>query len=373
MNHTNNPAHEGGEDGELAELGESLQRLRDSIAWLRDGLPRKSGIGVADMVVLERALSSRTQPAAASAAVSQQDVDVLNATIQRLMRQRDKAVAASAAVPEGWKLVSGEAYGQRYVSVVEDKPAGKIIVNAYEQGAPAMFAFLSSLAAAPRAHEAAHGPSLAELTERFEGYDKPEVAGRVSRPAHEGGDAIEPIDLNVERLAEALNGETYTIPRTLGREEVRAFIIAAAPDVPPAEVARAAPVDALRKLALNAWNLAFLCDGSAGQVAAARAERDRLMAAIDTKSLVRATPEVEAKPLTAAVADALRPYLGEGQKVIWREAFRWKDDNGVLPNHFEMLSLAQLAATFGYTVAVDCGCAGIIGTHPEADREQENG
>lgn len=50
-------------------------------------------------------------------------------------------------IPAGYSLVSGEAYGQRYHSLVA--PDGKVIENAYEQGAPAMFAFLSALAAVP--------------------------------------------------------------------------------------------------------------------------------------------------------------------------------------------------------------------------------
>jgi NTP pyrophosphatase (non-canonical NTP hydrolase) len=66
------------------------------------------------------------------------------------------------------------------------------------------------------------------------------------------------------------------------------------------------------------------------------------------------------KSLSASVADALRPFLGTGQKVIWREPFRWHDDDGVMSNHYEMFSLQGLAADFGYTIIEDCGCAGII-------------
>lgn len=54
---------------------------------------------------------------------------------------------SARAVPDGYKLIAGHAYGQRYISLTE--PAGKIIINAYEQGAPEMFAFLSAFAAAP--------------------------------------------------------------------------------------------------------------------------------------------------------------------------------------------------------------------------------
>lgn len=46
--------------------------------------------------------------------------------------------------------------------------------------------------------------------------------------------------------------------------------------------------------------------------------------------------------------------------MIWRDAFRWKDDAGVLSNHYEQASVASLVAEFGYTVILDAGCAAII-------------
>lgn len=66
------------------------------------------------------------------------------------------------------------------------------------------------------------------------------------------------------------------------------------------------------------------------------------------------------KSLAANVADALRPYLSIGQKVIWREPFRWFDDYGAMPNHYDGMSLDSLAAEFNYEVIHDCGCAGVI-------------
>lgn len=54
------------------------------------------------------------------------------------------------------------------------------------------------------------------------------------------------------------------------------------------------------------------------------------------------------KSLNASVADLLRPFLKPGQKVIWREPFRWFDDNGVLSNHYDGMSVANLAYDFGY-------------------------
>jgi hypothetical protein len=54
------------------------------------------------------------------------------------------------------------------------------------------------------------------------------------------------------------------------------------------------------------------------------------------------------KSLNAQVADLLRPFLKPGQKVIWREPFRWFDDNGVMSNHYDGMSIAALAEAFGY-------------------------
>jgi hypothetical protein len=54
------------------------------------------------------------------------------------------------------------------------------------------------------------------------------------------------------------------------------------------------------------------------------------------------------KSLNASVADLLRPFLKPGQKVIWREPFRWFDDNGVLSNHYDSMSVWALAEDFGY-------------------------
>lgn len=54
------------------------------------------------------------------------------------------------------------------------------------------------------------------------------------------------------------------------------------------------------------------------------------------------------KSLNALIAYQLRPFLKPGDKVIWREAFRWHDDNGVMPNHYDGMSVAGLADEFGY-------------------------
>jgi hypothetical protein len=59
------------------------------------------------------------------------------------------------------------------------------------------------------------------------------------------------------------------------------------------------------------------------------------------------------KSLNAKVADLLRPFLKDGQKVIWREPFRWHDDNGVLSNHYDGFSLAGLCEDNGYVIDYD--------------------
>ena len=69
---------------------------------------------------------------------------------------------------------------------------------------------------------------------------------------------------------------------------------------------------------------------------------------VSSQSQPLVKPTADRKSLNAMAADLLRPYLKEGQKVIWREAFRWQDDNGVLSNHYDGMELEQLADDFGY-------------------------
>ena len=63
--------------------------------------------------------------------------------------------------------------------------------------------------------------------------------------------------------------------------------------------------------------------------------------------------DTPSKSLNALAADLLRPYLKPGQKVIWRQPFRWFDDDGVLSNHYDGMSIEQLAEDFGYDVDWD--------------------
>ena len=83
-----------------------------------------------------------------------------------------------------------------------------------------------------------------------------------------------------------------------------------------------------------------------------RAELKRLVSLVfgeDFQIVRKAAVEPdEPKSLNAKIADQLRPFLKPGDKVIWREAFRWHDDNGVMPNHYDGMSIAGLADEFGY-------------------------
>lgn len=57
----------------------------------------------------------------------------------------------------------------------------------------------------------------------------------------------------------------------------------------------------------------------------------------------------------ALVRQAARSLAKPGQRVIYRDAFRWKDDadDSVIPNHYECQSLAYLAQEWGYEILHD--------------------
>lgn len=69
---------------------------------------------------------------------------------------------------------------------------------------------------------------------------------------------------------------------------------------------------------------------------------------------------IEIDSLGKQAAEILRPLVQPGEKLIWREPFRWKDDNGVLSNHYEMFDLPTLCADFGYTVVIHMWHAAIV-------------
>src|SRR5690554_5558001 len=65
--------------------------------------------------------------------------------------------------------------------------------------------------------------------------------------------------------------------------------------------------------------------------------------------------------INVPAAKALIKIVGPGFKVIYRDAFRWKDASGdVLPNHYETFSAETLARDFGYDLVLDLGYAAIL-------------
>jgi hypothetical protein len=69
----------------------------------------------------------------------------------------------------------------------------------------------------------------------------------------------------------------------------------------------------------------------------------------------------DARLYNVPAAQALAPLLAPGYRLIYRDAFRWKDANGsVLSNHYEWFNAAGLAADFGYAIAADLGFAAVI-------------
>lgn len=61
----------------------------------------------------------------------------------------------------------------------------------------------------------------------------------------------------------------------------------------------------------------------------------------------------EHRDLMDVLKITLRRKVRPGEMLIWREAFRWKNDEGVLPNHYEMYSLDELCESFRYEVVHD--------------------
>lgn len=65
-------------------------------------------------------------------------------------------------------------------------------------------------------------------------------------------------------------------------------------------------------------------------------------------------------PLVQSVVDSLRPFLAEGERIIWRAPFRWHDDNGVLSNHYESMTLKYLAEDFRYEIVHNFEHVGVV-------------
>jgi hypothetical protein len=65
-----------------------------------------------------------------------------------------------------------------------------------------------------------------------------------------------------------------------------------------------------------------------------------------------------------ALLAELRKQCSDGERVIYRSAFRWKDDNGVLSNQYEMFDLDSVADAIGCEVVWDFRHAAIVRKQP---------
>lgn len=54
--------------------------------------------------------------------------------------------------------------------------------------------------------------------------------------------------------------------------------------------------------------------------------------------------------VTDAIVDALRPILSAGEFIIRRCPFRWKTDDGVIPNGYEMFDADQICGECGWEI-----------------------
>lgn len=93
----------------------------------------------------------------------------------------------------------------------------------------------------------------------------------------------------------------------------------------------------------------------------ARAYAESLLASLRIQLLYTTTklsdldwmPIYQIDPVMDAFKQALRPLVRNGEVLIWRDAFRWKCEAGVLPNHYESMNLPSLSEAFGYEVVHD--------------------
>ena len=61
--------------------------------------------------------------------------------------------------------------------------------------------------------------------------------------------------------------------------------------------------------------------------------------------------DYEVRSVVDGIRDLIRPFVQDGETLMYRDAFRWKDDNGyVIPNHYEGQSVEYLAEEFGYEI-----------------------
>lgn len=64
--------------------------------------------------------------------------------------------------------------------------------------------------------------------------------------------------------------------------------------------------------------------------------------------------------LMQAVKAAIEPHLEEGEELIWRGPFRWRDKDGMLRGHYECQDVHYICDTFGYELVHDFGHVAVI-------------
>lgn len=79
-------------------------------------------------------------------------------------------------------------------------------------------------------------------------------------------------------------------------------------------------------------------------------------------AFLRGQPTHQRGDAMKLVREAARLLAEPGQRVIYRDAFRWHDDatGDVLPNHYESFSLRGLAAEFEFEVVHDFNHVAVV-------------
>lgn len=79
----------------------------------------------------------------------------------------------------------------------------------------------------------------------------------------------------------------------------------------------------------------------------------------------------ECPAIMEPLVEALRKQCSDGERVIWRCAFRWKDDSGVLSNQYEMFDLETVAENIGCEIVWDFNHAAIIRARTAAEENKD--
>jgi hypothetical protein len=83
----------------------------------------------------------------------------------------------------------------------------------------------------------------------------------------------------------------------------------------------------------------------------------------------------ENRALISDIAKALARHCRPGERVIWRQPFRWFDSNGVLSNAYECYSLSTVCFERRWTVVHDFHHVAVVRDmtgeeRADADREE---